>query len=102
MTVRVAHSLAGDDPPSWGNTVCCLDLFSAEVKFWAGFSSQIHRLLQRWQHSVLRVGRTVVRNTSPNVSEVQMVFADSVGQEVLAEGGRKEEENVVSWLFPGW
>lgn len=83
VTVRVAHSLAGDNPPSWGNTMCCLDLFSAEVTFWAGFSSQIHQPLQHWQHSVLRVGRTMVRNTGPSLSEVQMVFADSVGQEVL-------------------
>lgn len=38
----------------------------------------------------------MVRNTSPNLSEVKTVFADSVGQEVLGWGRRKEEESVVS------
>lgn len=73
------------------------------VKFWPGFSSQIHQALRHWwQHSVLRVGRTVVRNASPNLSELKTVFADSVGQEVLGWSRRKEEESMVSWLFPDW
>lgn len=44
----------------------------------------------------------MIGHRSPNQSEVKMVSADSVGQEMLGWDRRKEEESTVSWLFPDW